>query len=302
MTLTNKDKKLLIYLLSIGIVALVYFFVARPNLDKQQELLDENTKLEMQINHYNTIYAHQEEYIKQIAEAQVAYSETIDKFFGGLNQENTLINIKGIEDATSTWVSRISFQETQIMLGNGAEGEAPAGENEEATEDLTVSSSQLTGMKQELNLDYSCNYSDFKRFVELVQNYDQRLYISSLNAAYSMESNKVEGTLVLSQFALLGTDKEYSAPDLSNIGVGVDNIFSTLRGEPQEAGATGTVETIENPEGEEGEATEGEESSSEDSSGEESSGEENVENDNAGQNEEAQPEPDRRRPQGGGII
>lgn len=295
MTMSNKDKKLLVYLIAIGIVALVYFFVAQPNLDKQQKLAIESDNLRMQVNHYNDIYNNLENYEGKVAKAQTEYSETLDKFFVGLNQENTLINIKDMEEATNTWISRISFQESQIVMGSGGENVVSEGEEPIEGEDLTVSSSGLTGMKEDLNLEYSCSYSDFKRFIEYIQNYDQRLFITSINATYSPDSNKVEGTLVLSQYAILGTDKENVAPELSGIGVGVDNIFSTLKGVPQNEESTLTVETIEDTEGENAD-------SEENTSGEEASQENSSEEDSAGQEQSTPAPTGNKPPQGGGIL
>ena len=305
MEISNRDKKLLVYLFAVGIVALVYFLVARPNMDKQQKLLEENDTLRRQISHYSEIYNNQEEYERQIAEAQTEYSETLNKFFGGLNQENTLINIKGIEEATNTWISRISFQDSQIMLGGGevVASEEGTEEGTEAATDMATPSGELTGLKQDLNLEYSCNYSDFKRFIEYIQNYDQRLFISSINASYSMDTNEVTGSLVLSQYALLGTDMEYTQPDLSNVGLGVDNIFSTLKDSSSSEGQNvAPVETIEKPE-DNASGTEDENSGDDDSSDNEPSNdvaEQNTDND---QHEETAPAPTSgNRPSGGGII
>lgn len=255
MTISNKDKKLLVYLVAVGIIALVYFFVARPNLDKQQDLATEVLNLRTQVEHYSSIYNNRDDYENKVAEAQTQYGETLNKFFVGLNQENTLINIKDMEDVTNTWISRVSFQESQIMMGNGESGatlenEASA-DSDVNTEDLTVLTSGLTGMKEDLNLDYSCSYSDFKRLIEYIQNYDQRLFITSINASYSPDTNQVTGTMVLSQYAILGTDREYSEPDLTSIETGVGNIFSTLKGATQSAEIQNTIETLENPEAEE---------------------------------------------------
>lgn len=254
MTISNKDKKLLVYLVAVGIIALVYFFLARPNLDKQQKLITEATSLKSQVEHYSNIYNNLEDYENKVAEAQTQYGETLNKFFVGLNQENTLINIKDMENATNTWISRVSFQESQIIMGNG-ESETPleteiSDEGDGESEDLTVLSSGLTGMKEDLNLDYSCSYSDFKRVIEYIQNYDQRLFITSINASYSPDTNQVTGTIVLSQYAILGTDREYTEPDLTSIETGVGNIFSTLKGTIQNAEVQNNIETIENTDAE----------------------------------------------------
>lgn len=295
MTISNKDKKLLVYLIAVGLVAVVYFFIAKPNMDKQQALQMEIESIKNQVNHYNDIYIHQEDYENQIAEAQVQYNESLNRFFGGLNQENTLMNIKGIEDATDTWISRISFQETQVVIGGEAaktESEIPADESGESSGSTVDNSSSagLSGLKQDLTLDYSCTYKDFKRFIEYIQNYDQRLFISSINASYSSASDQVAGTMVLSQYAVTGSGIEYNAPDLSGVSTGVDNIFSTLGDQIPELN-----DEIENQE-ETVAPQEGDESNESDNQSGEETDEDSSEN-----NEDNSDTPNN-KPKSGGII
>lgn len=234
MTISKKDQKLLVYLIAVGLLAAVYFFVAKPKMEAQQAMQTEIEALTKQVNYYNEIYINQAEYEDKIAKTQVEYNETLNKFFGGLNQENTLINIKGIEEATNTWISRISFQEPQTIMGSGSE--MPADESAEDDGETTEASAAgfVTGLKQDLNIDFSCKYSDFKRFIEYMQNYNQRLFVSSINTTYSIDSDLVTGSITLSQYAITGANIEYNAPDLSNITTGVENIFTTLREVPQD--------------------------------------------------------------------
>lgn len=236
--MSNRDKKLLVYLIAVGLLAIVYFFIAKPKMDENEQLQTEIETLKNQVNYYNNIYINRADYEDKIAKAQVEYNETVNKFFGGLNQENTLINIKSIEDATDTWITRVSFQDAQIVIGNEEQTSLEDGNPEEESElndEATSSDSRtITGLKQDLNIDFSCKYSDFKRFIEFLQNYDQRLFVSSIGATYSVDSDQVSGTIVLSQYAITGAGVEYTAPDLSNVNIGVENIFSTLNESSEE--------------------------------------------------------------------
>lgn len=242
MKISNRDKKLLVYLLAICIVAATYFFVASPLLEKQEALTNEITNLQIQVNHCTEIYNNRENYQTRTAEAQREYNEIANKFFGGLDQENVIMMVKGLEESTGTWISRISFSEVEMMTGS--DGEMTEVSDEVAT-DIENSSDDvaLTGLRQDLNIDYSAKYEDFKKFVEYVQNYDKRLYISSMSASYVADANKVTGSIVLSQYAINGIDKDYKRPDVS-IGTGVDNIFSTLNSTSSSDNAL-TMQTLE---------------------------------------------------------
>lgn len=231
MNISNKDKKLLVYLLALAVVAGSYFFAAKPLLDKQANLTNEISNLQAQVNHCNEIYNNKENYELQTAEAQREYLEIANKFFGGLDQENVIMMLKSLEDSTSVWISRVSFSEAEMMMGS--EGEMTEA-TEESSQETTEGSSEdiaLTGLRQDLNIDYSARYEDYKKFIEYVQNYDKRLYISSMSTSYSVDTNKVSGSIVLSQYAIKGIDENYKQPDVQ-VQTGVDNIFSTLNSTP----------------------------------------------------------------------
>ena len=240
MEISARDKKLLVYLLAISIIAGAYFFVAKPLLDKQEALTTEINELQQRVTHYTDIYNNMESYESKIAEAQTKYNETCNKLFGGLNQDNTIIMVKDLEDTTDVWIARLSFQEEEVVFGEAAaEGEAADGTGDVAATDATdgtaaeggeaeaAGPASIQGVRQDLNIDYAASYDNFKRFIEYIQNYDERLFISSINATYSVDSGLVGGSMVLSQYAILGTDKEYKAPEISNVQLGTDTIFKT---------------------------------------------------------------------------
>ena len=244
MEISARDKKLLVYLLAISIIAGAYFFVAKPLLDKQAALTEEISELQQRVTHYTEIYNNMESYEGKIAEAQTKYNETCNKLFGGLNQDNTIIMVKDLEDTTDVWIARLSFNEEEVVFGEAAaEGEAvdeaADGTGDVAATDATDGTAaeggeaeaagpvSIQGVRQDLNIDYAASYDNFKRFIEYIENYDERLFISSINASYSVDSGLVGGSIVLSQYAILGTDKEYKAPEINNVQLGNDTIFKT---------------------------------------------------------------------------
>lgn len=242
MEISARDKKLLVYLIAISIIAGSYFFVAKPLLDKQAILNEEISELQQKVTHYTDIYNNMDNYESQIAEAQTKYNETCNKLFGGLNQDNTIMMVKDLENATDVWIARLSFTEEDVVFGEGiadanVEGDVAAdATGEVATNDATEAATadggeaapaSMQGVRQDLNIDYAASYDNFKRFIEYIENHDERLFISSINATYSVDSGLVGGSMVLSQYAILGTDKEYKAPEINNVTLGTDIIFKT---------------------------------------------------------------------------
>ncbi|MDD6579556.1 MAG: hypothetical protein PUE89_01390 [Lachnospiraceae bacterium] len=264
MEISARDKKLLVYLIAVSIIAGSYFFVAKPLLDKQAKLNEEISELQQKVTHYTEIYNNMDNYESQIAEAQTKYNETCNKLFGGLNQDNTIMMVKDLENATDVWIARLSFTEEDVVFGEeiadaNAEGDVAAdATGEVATNDATEAATDdggeaapasIQGVRQDLNIDYAASYDNFKRFIEYIENHDERLFISSINATYSVDSGLVGGSMVLSQYAILGTDKEYKAPEINNVTLGTDTIFktgTTLLAPDSEEGLTSQTLSNEN--------------------------------------------------------
>ena len=135
MQLSAKDKKLLVYLLAVGLIAGSYFFIASPLLDKQLTMSSEIDGLRTKVNHYSEIYNNKGEYESRVADAQTKYNETVNKFFGGLNQDNTIMLIDDLEKSSDVWIARLSFQDESVVFGgDGASEAAETIEGEEVSE------------------------------------------------------------------------------------------------------------------------------------------------------------------------
>ena len=267
MEISARDKKLLVYLIAISIIAGSYFFVVKPLLDKQAILNEEISELQQKVTHYTDIYNNMDNYESQIAEAQTKYNETCNKLFGGLNQDNTIMMVKDLENATDVWIARLSFTEEDVVFGEeiadaNAEGtettegsettegaETAEGAEAAVADGSEAAPASMQGVRQDLNIDYAASYDNFKRFIEYIENHDERLFISSINATYSVDSGLVGGSMVLSQYAILGTDKEYKAPEINNVTLGTDTIFktgTTLLAPDSEEGLTSQTLSDEN--------------------------------------------------------
>ena len=302
MEISARDKKLLVYLIAISIIAGSYFFVAKPLLDKQAKLNEEISELQQKVTHYTEIYNNMDNYESQIAEAQTKYNETCNKLFGGLNQDNTIMMVKDLENATDVWIARLSFTEEDVVFGEGiadanAEGtettegsettegaETAEGAEAAAADGSEAAPASMQGVRQDLNIDYAASYDNFKRFIEYIENHDERLFISSINATYSVDSGLVGGSMVLSQYAILGTDKEYKAPEINNVTLGTDTIFktgTTLLAPDSEEGLTSQTLSDENTNEDESEnSTENESENEAESESENNSGNNEAQSDN----------------------
>ena len=205
---THKDKRLIVYLISVAIIAVAYQFGARVFLEKAEDNNAKIEKLTNELNELSTIYSDDVAYYQKIDSNKYRLEYTMERFPGGFTQENTLLMLQDIEDNTGAWISRVDFSDEKKLAGS-AEADG------------------INAVSQKLSIDYSCSYDDFKKFLNFVENYSARLFISSLSASYSDITKKVSGEVVITQYAIDGAGKEIEKPDLSGITTGTDNIFTS---------------------------------------------------------------------------
>jgi len=241
-----KDKKLLVYLLAVCIVAAAYMFGAKTFLEKTEANDQQITEMSRELDDLTQIYNNHDEYSSEIRAGREQIQATMEKFPGGFTQENTILMILDIEKNTGAWIAKVSFSEENALGGEETatedgqivtETESVETESVEAndevvenTDEVTINASDVRAVKQDLYLDYNCNYDEFKQFIKYIENYKSRLFISDITSSFSVEANEVSGTLTLTQYAVYGTNKEIDKPDFSDITRGTDNIFTTLNG------------------------------------------------------------------------
>lgn len=256
--MSERDKKLLIYLGSVIILAAAYFLVGKPYLDKYNTLLDEKVVLETELAQKQEAYGKQQFYADGIKEAVDGMNKIMDKFPEDNSDEKSIMFASRAEADVPIWFSQMTFAtETESFVNGGQiesasdiEAEAlnesvEAVENEAgevATESTTEAAvaetsdenaytgiNDLVGRDTELSLSYQVQYEEFKKFLAYIRDYEDRIVIKEISALYSQDSGLVSGNMTLSQYAILGDDRVL--PDvitgLDDELLGKDNVFTS---------------------------------------------------------------------------
>ena len=80
-------------------------------------------------------------------------------------------------------------------------------------------------LQETLTTSYECDYEQLKKLVDFVNTYPERMNIENITMSYDSTTGGLKGNLVLNLYAVTGTGKEYVAPDISGLSMGVGNIF-----------------------------------------------------------------------------
>ena len=249
--MSDRDKKLLVYLGALIIVAAAYFLVGRPFLDKIDQQSVEKAQLETELSQKREAFEKQDEYKTGIESANAQMQEIIDKFPEDNTDEKSIMFASKAEVDIPIWFSQMKFAEQTEALVNGgevqsasdveqqqleenvaaAEGEEVASDAPSVPEQEAVTSTSaigdLIGRDTELGLTFQVEYDDFKKFLAYIRDYEDRIVIKDIEVTYSSLSDLVTGTMVLSQYAILGDDR--ILPDvITDVDeIGTENVFKS---------------------------------------------------------------------------
>lgn len=246
--MSDRDKKLLVYLGALIILAAAYFLVGRPYLDKIDALSTERAQLDTTLREKREAFNNQEMYKAGAESAYSEIQETIDRFPEDNTDEKSIMFIHHAEQDIPIWVSKIQFAEETKNMVNGqevqsasdkeqqqleenvaaAEGEGENQNNNESGRGESVDKSVLDGLMSrdtELGVEFSSQYDEFKKFLAYIRDYEDRMVIKDIELSYDHYAGLVKGNMVISQYAILGEGRVLPEVVTDFDRLGTDNIF-----------------------------------------------------------------------------
>ena len=215
---SERDKKLLIVVMAVLIMALAYFF-GYSNLSAQvDELSTKKTSLETTKRDLKEKNDNKQKYINDTDKLSNACTVLIDKYDSTTSQPNAIEFFNKTEDVTGVWVKSLSLSPATVLYKFGQ----IASSNVNGTSSY---SSNLVGYKSSINISYEGDYSQWKDFVKYINTYASKSTIDSLTATYNDSTGVVSGTASISLYAIQGGDRKATEPKF-NVKTGTDNIFS----------------------------------------------------------------------------
>lgn len=247
--MSERDKKLLIYLGAIIIIAAAYFLVTRPFLDKYDKLKAENAQLENVLQEKRMAFEKHDLYLQGIEQSKEDITNILSKFPVENSDEKTIVFLSEAEKETNVWISQIKFAEIveNLIDNNETASEEEAAATQETVaqveaavsdedntgtdvsdavmEEGTVDLSGYVGIDTEVGFNFFSTYDGFKRFVEHIRDYDERLVIKNIEAKYNKEKGIIETTMTLSQYAVDGPGRTAEAVEIDNVDLGRSDLF-----------------------------------------------------------------------------
>ena len=229
MKIQQREINLLIIVGVILVVFCSYFFGFKNLMAKNDQVSAEVAKLEDKYNNLKTLKSKVEGYKKDTADYNAAIEEMYDSFDSGVSQEYTLKFLETIENnAMSVWVKNATLsQPEQIFTFGDIRSSNPTMLGQKVYDSSNV------GYAVKSTVNFEASYDDFKETMDFLLNNQSKCTVESISVSYNGEEDVVSGSFVLTQYAIVGPDREFDGAHVTNKYYGTDNIFQSPIFDPE---------------------------------------------------------------------
>ena len=248
MSISERDKKILIVFVGILIFALVYYFPIRGYTEDAEKLNTENVGLTAKLAELEAKVARESEIKAETTNYEADTLAMVAKFPSFLQVENEIMDIVGLEKELKVEVPLITVNTPVEMKASDTPevAEAPAAPQEVATEEAPEADSTTeapaadetevtpaAANKYKLydmstNINYKGGYDSLKKFLDKIAKSSDKKSINSVSLTFDNKTGNLDGNIVYDSYFLAGSDRPYEEIITKTIRHGTKNIFGTV--------------------------------------------------------------------------
>ena len=252
MSISERDKKILIVFVGILIFALVYYFPIRSYTEDAEKLNTENVGLTAKLAQLEAKVARESEIKAETTNYEADTLALVAKFPSFLQVENEIMDIVGLEKELKVEVPLITVNTPVEMKGSDtpetettqaapqevATEEAPEASPEEAstteapvadeTEVAPAAANKYKLYDMSTNINYKGGYDSLKKFLDKIAKSTDKKSINSVSLTFDNKTGNLDGNIVYDSYFLVGSDRPYEEIITKTIRHGTKNIFGTV--------------------------------------------------------------------------
>ncbi len=219
--ISDKDLKLLFVVLIAVVLVLAWW--------GNKKLTENNEVTEAQIRELQARYddlkikdANRAYYQNETKRYVQLYQGLLQKYGNGLDQEHIIMLLKAAEEKTDVWVKSATLSGVGSLYTFGnvtSSNPARAGQKVYNSTEVAVNSS--------LSLNYEGKYEQVKDFIEYINTHDDKSLINNMTMTYSAATEIVSGSMQLTTYGIVGSEREYKDLVLKSVAIGTENVFDS---------------------------------------------------------------------------
>lgn len=290
MSISTRDKKILLMFSGVAVFAAGYFFGYKPQMSKAEEIETASVPLETRLNELLEMAKNKEFYVEETSRYNQEVSDYVAQFPADVKEEDGILLARDMENALDMEVSNIGIstrnfiasldgsteeeigelvdqtlsekanEQTQEQI-NEVEGtdtkaeEALADATEAAVSDAADLTDQTVLFRRLDTLQFNGTYDSLKDAVDYLASRSGRMTLDSVDASFDASTGNLIGTITVNMFSMTGTGSTYTEPDAGSVALGRKDLFGTIDAAKASADA-GASDSNQKADGDSAEQTE----------------------------------------------
>lgn len=290
MSISTRDKKILLMFSGVAVFAAGYFFGYRPQMSKAEEIETASVPLETRLNELLEMAKNKEFYVEETSRYNQEVSDYVAQFPADVKEEDGILLARDMENALDMEVSNIGISTRNFIASLDGSTEEEIGElvdqtlsekaneqtqeqideiegtdtkAEEALADATEAAvsdaadlTDLTVLFRRLDtLQFNGTYDSLKDAVDYLASRSGRMTLDSVDASFDASTGNLIGTITVNMFSMTGTGSTYTEPDAGSVALGRKDLFGTIDAAKASADA-GASDSNQQADGDSAEQTE----------------------------------------------
>lgn len=235
MKISERDKKLLIYLCSGLLLLAGYYFGYAKYSEKKAAVQIEIDQLNTRYNDLKAKDSKRASYIAETEKNTSIINETAKLYPSEVTLEGEIYFTKLIEDATGAWVRQWLYTQAEEVLplsasesnpndsstGTGTTGEGTTGGE-------TTVPTTFKGYKTVSTISFDADYNQLKNMISYINTYASRKVIQQVSVAFDSSTGILTGTMAYNNYFIVGSTSTYTPYEIPSNGQGVTNVFGQM--------------------------------------------------------------------------
>ena len=263
MSISTRDKKILLMFSGVAVFAAGYFFGYRPQMSKAEEIETASVPLETRLNELLEMAKNKEFYVEETSKYNQEVSDYVAQFPADVKEEDGILLARDMENTLDMEVSNIGISTRNFIASLDGSTEEEIGElidqtlsekaneqtqeqideiegtdtkAEEALADATEAAvsdaanlTDLTVLFRRLDtLQFSGTYESLKDAVDYLASRSGRMTLDSVDASFDASTGNLMGTITVNMFSMTGTGSTYTEPDAGSVALGRKDLFGSI--------------------------------------------------------------------------
>ena len=263
MSISTRDKKILLMFSGVAVFAAGYFFGYRPQMSKAEEIETASVPLETRLNELLEMAKNKEFYVEETSKYNQEVSDYVAQFPADEKEEDGILLARDMENTLDMEVSNIGISTRNFIASLDGSTEEEIGElvdqtlsekaNEQTQEQIDEIEGTDTKAEEALadateaavsdaadltdqtvlfrrldTLQFNGTYDSLKDAVDYLASRSGRMTLDSVDASFDASTGNLMGTITINMFSMTGTGSTYTEPDAGSVALGRKDLFGTI--------------------------------------------------------------------------